>query len=401
MGYLLGSATQNSEIKTSTQTIAPHLKGILSSSIRDVHVGTMCRCGSAAFPAPGRLLESSTRNTDVVQPPSKATGLHQSKRFIMHHRDGVGCTCIENHEAAEPTKDDYMSTMERRCPNQLKDNPATYDWNEMPDFGVEESLPLFVGVLSYKTPLSLHGTLQNWRGFRFLQRIKAADVFVQLNRRSERDDEVMAEYQRDNLGDPQPHPLTLMGSADENLHPGLSISKFCRAAEAHPNGHPNGENLLLFLEKDWNLDVHFQSENNGYPGEKLHQLFNSINALIQRGVHLVRLGPLIRQNTWEHGDYWECPSQGVPWRCATSHKHRYANLPAVIDCKWFLRYLEPFALLDDPIMYGCRPGFQENHYCDWEEAATDGRIAWTNSQWVVAALSPLNPRLFRHKEIDG
>eukprot|EP00581_Thalassiosira_minuscula_P028330 CAMPEP_0183757118 /NCGR_PEP_ID=MMETSP0739-20130205/5515_1 /TAXON_ID=385413 /ORGANISM="Thalassiosira miniscula, Strain CCMP1093" /LENGTH=78 /DNA_ID=CAMNT_0025994471 /DNA_START=141 /DNA_END=375 /DNA_ORIENTATION=+ len=46
-----------------------------------------------------------------------------------------------------------------------------------------------------------------------------------------------------------------------------------------------------------------------------------------------------------------------------------------------LRYLEPFALIDDPIMYGCWKGMQQKQYCDWEEALKDGRIAWSNSQW--------------------
>lgn len=69
-------------------------------------------------------------------------------------------------------------------------------------------------------------------------------------------------------------------------------------------------------------------------------------------------------------------------RCTTSHQHRWTNHPMLVKCDWFLRYLEPYALLSDPIMY-C--GSSHVHrvrdgYCDWEEALQDGRVAWTNSQ---------------------
>ena len=69
----------------------------------------------------------------------------------------------------------------------------------------------------------------------------------------------------------------------------------------------------------------------------------------------------------------------------------------VVSCQWFLRYLEPFALLNDPIMHGCRAGMQEGEYCDWEEAMQDGRIAWSGSQWVIANL---DFDLFFHHEVD-
>ena len=43
---------------------------------------------------------------------------------------------------------------------------------------------------------------------------------------------------------------------------------------------------------------------------------------------------------------------------------------------------------------------QENGYCDWEAAMQDGRIAWTNSQWVMANIAGPKGKLFFHKEID-
>lgn len=91
------------------------------------------------------------------------------------------------------------------------------------------------------------------------------------------------------------------------------------------------------------------------------------------------------------------------FRCTTSHQHRWTNHPVLVKCDWFLRYLEPYALLSDPIMY-CGSSFvhrKRDGYCDWEEALQDGRVAWTNSQWVMAHI----PRegggqLFAHHEIE-
>lgn len=49
---------------------------------------------------------------------------------------------------------------------------------------------------------------------------------------------------------------------------------------------------------------------------------------------------------------------------------------------------------------GCGTGFQKSGYSDWEECLQDGRIAWTESQWVVANLEWRFVRSFLHKEID-
>lgn len=401
-GYLYGTVQNDaSDIDYSSQhqrqlTASPKFLAKQFSTTRTVHVGSMCRCGSNALPVRAPLSEIGV-DTTIVQPPSKATGQFHSKRFIMHppsvEGDEAGCTCIQDHEYAETTNDMFLKRLDRRCPNPLYE--PKYDYNVMPDLGVEEKLPIFVGVLSYKSPLSLNGTLHNWRKNGLFPRINAQEnVFVQLNKRSEADDDVMDSFQEQLESDGQP-PLTVMGSPEENLHPGLAISKFCRAAEAHPNSHPNGENLLLFLEKDWNL----YKMNGVDKADRLEEYFRSINALQQRGVPFVRLAPHSKET--DQTKMWKCPSEGVHWMCTTAHQHRWSNQPSVISCSWFLRYLEPFALLEDPIMSGCRAGFQENHYCDWEEALQDGRVAWTESQWVVATFErPPIPRMFIHKEVD-
>ena len=67
-----------------------------------------------------------------------------------------------------------------------------------------------------------------------------------------------------------------MGSLENNLHPGLAIARFCRAAD---QSNPNGENLLLYIEKIWVSGNRFQ--------EEAPSTFRSINALMQRGVPVV------------------------------------------------------------------------------------------------------------------
>ncbi len=155
----------------------------------------------------------------------------------------------------------------------------------------------------------------------------------------------------------------------------------------------------MFLEKDWNL-VGQPWNRQGCNLNRLEEIFHGINALVQRGVPYIRLGPHVRGVNPQDAKLWHCSAEGVPFLCTTAYQHRWTNTPFVLDCKWFLRYLEPFALLDDPIMYGCREGFQENGYCDWEEALQDGRVAWTNSQWVIAALGGERRKVFEHKEVD-
>lgn len=128
---------------------------------------------------------------------------------------------------------------------------------------------------------------------------------------------------------------------------------------------------------------------------------NCIGAEIGDYVRLTSPRPMTISGDIVNNDRtWKCPSQGFPWLCTMSHQHHWTNLPAVIDCKWFLRYLEPYALFDDPIMYGCRPGQARNKYCDWEHAMQDGRVAWTNSNWVVAHFAPPRMKLFDHFEVD-
>ncbi|KAL7436100.1 LOW QUALITY PROTEIN: hypothetical protein ACHAXM_005088 [Skeletonema potamos] len=173
---------------------------------------------------------------------------------------------------------------------------------------------------SYESPLSLNNSLHNWLENDVFHRIAAQDVFVQLNHRSSHDDAILYEFQQTKLNDR--HTITITGAPEENLNPGLAISKFCRMAEQHPSSHPNGENLLLWLEKDWVIIDNAKKL-------RLEKIFQSAVSLSQRGVPYIGLRADLGEA--EESRMWNCPAEGVPWRCTTAHQHRWLNLPSLID----------------------------------------------------------------------
>ena len=302
-----------------------------SSAEMKIIVQPMCRCNSGSMPV--------TSLTDSV-PGVLATGISQEQsvslggvKRLFFLRNNTRCHCRPGLGAV--TQDMYLSRVEASyCSPAPAD--STMRWSSLPDFGVQQKLPLFLGVLSYKSPKSLHAAFSNWQQ-QGLHSVGLAGTFVQLNARSAEDETVLTNFNTS-------FNITISGNSSENLHPGLAISRFCRAAEQAPTGHPGGENLLLFLEKDWQLRLreHRESEN-------LESIFHSVNTLVQRGVPYVRLTEKLPKV-----ESWQCDAEGSSWDCTVAHQQRYTNLPSVIRCDWFLRYLEPFALIHDSIMFGCR-----------------------------------------------
>ncbi|KAL7472605.1 hypothetical protein ACHAXS_012968 [Conticribra weissflogii] len=344
----------------------------------------MCRCPSGDLPNSTTVAEIGS-DTFINQPASMATGMRQSKHFIMHR--SLDCECIKNSNHATRSPDDFLKRYlgqriddKEYCRNP---HPSNFTWDQMPDFGVEQDLPLFIGVLSYESPQSLAAALDNWHETDLFQKSKARKIFVQLNHRSSRDDDVIRNFQ---AKFPKNDSIVPLGSPVENINVGSAIGKFCRKAETISN---SPDNRLLFLEKDWHVTIKAR--------DGLSSLFRSINALSQRGVPMVRLMDPLPEVRRKASLKWNCPALGVPWVCTVAHQQRWTNFPSVIDCKWYLRYLEPFAMMDDSIMYGCRRGFQDSRYFDWEEAMQDGRIAWSESQWVIAN-APSS--VFVHHEVD-
>ena len=259
LGVLCGS---NSSKWNMIYTVFPFNVASINSAPRHVHVGSMCRCGSNRVPMPDVNRElisiyqqvpkqsgNGGQDTLLIQSPSKATG-SEPKHFYHHPVEGCKCFPGDARIQPEPTSDRFMSQMSRdyflRPTNLCHESEAAsqFNWDQMPDFGVED-LPLFVGVLSYNSHLTLNNTLHNWLKHDFLRRIAAQDVFVQLNHRSREDDDILYEYEKKMKNR---HPMTILGSADDNLHPGLAITNFCRRAEEHPSSHPNGENRKLLSQ---------------------------------------------------------------------------------------------------------------------------------------------------------
>jgi hypothetical protein len=322
-------------------------------------------------------VSSIEEDTHVVQQRSLATGV-LDKQFVMRKAQ---CDCRQGKGV--PSGDQYFQKMlgrynSPRCDGKFHSNMS---WDFLPDFGVEQKLPIFLGVLSFSSPKSLNASLHNWESHNLAKRVNFAQTYLQLNNRSESDDAVVKNHA---TTFPFSH---VSGNSSENIHPGLAISRFCRQAEQSPQSHPNGENVLLFLEKDWHLTPPYGS------GDALERRFTSANSLMQQGVPYVRLTRKVVSSRFE----WTCHAEGVKWDCTTANQQRYTNLPSLIRCDWFLRYLEPFALMQDSIMYSCYERLRSRKYFDWEEAFQDGRIEWTNSQWVVANCQD---DMFHHHEVD-
>lgn len=381
-------------------TITMHKPSVTTTPeiVRELDVLPMCRCNSGRLPVL-KATSAALSETGVLQERSIATG--GPKQFRMRHAE---CECSPGR--GPNISDKYLATIEKQwgqlgeCLPMPKDTNMT--WDAMPDFGVEQRLPMFLGVLSYKSPVTMEWAMANWV-MRGLQNHVTAS-FVQLNARSSKDDEVVGRRGA-------PFNFTMFGSAEENIHPGKAIARFCRAAERHPKGHPNGENLLLFLEKDWFIAPtqryggHVQKKTgkvygrfkivNGPAFYDLAQIFGSANELAQRGVPYLRL---LRPSGGLSPARWPCSANNYTWECTPANQHRWTNLPLIVRCDWFLRYLEPFALLNDPIMYACRRNGRQKKFCDWEEAMQDGRIAWANAHWVVGSI-PDN--LWQHVEFDN
>ena len=483
-----------------------------TTTTRTVVVNSMCRCSSGAIPVPTRYNNRNNTSrvvvdTQIVQPPltidefesSSSSSLSLSKHFVMEPLRNCKClkkittqttneghgqpsydmflkgvgkynyinetdTCTSKKKSKKKNQNSGSSSSSNSINSIHKESTTTkYTWKTMPELGVEQDLPLFVGILSYNSPKSLNASLYNWHSEHGLFSSDATNtkgLFIQLNHRSQDDDTAIHEFKEyrkqkqkqqkrytndGNNGEDdgskrnnEEWTIDVTGSSQSNIHPGLAISQMCRQASRHPMSHPNNENLLLFLEKDWQLQpsgkINFMlnHDNFDYDGDDdggqeedhrrrppvLRTLFDSVRTLMQRGVNYVRLTSSLN-NDDDNPAYknaprkdkssgrWNCPSEGVPWVCETSHQHRWTNLPLVVKCDWYLRYLEPYALMTDPIMYGCRRGFQRSKYFDWEEAMQDGRIEWTNSQWVIASIVLNGPPsihgkhgIWNHVEID-
>jgi len=350
--------------------------------IRDVIVETQCRCG------PNRCFIKGDTTSDVtasiIQPASLATG--PTKKIYKSAR---ACTCVNG--TCNTGVGGLLRRMEHRYMHAIAIHNETRDgtpWTEIPDFGYERDLPVFVGALSFMSPRSLEAGLQNWKDTFFSPRVapQFKGFFLHLNNRSSADDAVAETFVKD-IADRGVPVKVSGGSSNENV--GKVIASQCRLAEKSPHSHPRGENVMLWLEKDWHWNVAMYGLN------VLNDRINSAREILQRGVVKLNMRPVGAPSPTLS---WPCRGQNVTWTCAPGFLMHNMNSPMFIRCDWFLRYYEPYALFDEPVMLAHGRTGKKRKYFDWEEAGQDGRIEWVNSNWILGASQEKG--LFKHVEVN-
>lgn len=233
--------------------------------------------------------------------------------------------------------------------------------------------------------LSLSAGLLNWKETLFAPEVASQfkGFFLHLNNLSGADDAVAQPIARI-IRERGLQVKITGGLSNENV--GKVISDQCRLAERSEHSHPRGENILLWLEKDWHwrIDV--------YGLDHLNDVINSAREILQRGVVKLDMRPSGTRNI-----SWPCRGQNVTWKCAPGFQYHNMNSPMLIRCDWFLRYFEPYALFDEPVMLAYGRTGKKRKYYDWEEAGMDGRIEWVNSNWILGASQQ---RLFQHVELN-
>ena len=247
-------------------------------------------------------------------------------------------------------------------------------------------MPIFVGALSFMSPMSPGAGLQNWTDTLFSPQVapKFKGFYLHLNNRSWADDEVVEPFARRLRDMGLPVAIT-GGSANDNV--GKVIADQCRQAEQSEHSHPRGENILLWLEKDW----HWNADKYGL--NVLNEKIDSAREFLQRGVVKLNMRPAGRPNIT-----WPCRGQNVTWRCSPGFVFHNMNSPMLIRCDWHLRYFEPYALFNEAVMMAHGRTGKKRKYFDWEEAGQDGRIEWINSNWILGASREGD--LFKHVELN-
>ena len=236
------------------------------------------------------------------------------------------------------------------------------------------------------SPLSLGAGLQNWKETFFSPQVASQfkGFYVHLNNRSRADDAVVEPFAR-HLRD-MGLPIAITGGVS-NDNVGKVIADQCRLAEQSEHSHPRGENVLLWLEKDWHWNV------GGHGLDVLNDKIDSAREVLQRGVVKLNMRPAGRPDIT-----WPCQGQNVTWRCSPGFVFHNMNSPMQIRCDWHLRYFEPYALFNEAVMMAHGRTGKKRKYFDWEEAMADGRVEWVNSNWILGASQEGD--LFRHVELN-
>ena len=349
---------------------------------REVVVETQCRCNPNRCFSKGET--QAVMATNVTQPASLATG--PPKTFSKAVRP---CSCSDG-QCNVGLGDTFRKLETRYSSTGSREARAGTPWAEIPDFGNERDLPVFVGALSFMSSLSLGAGLQNWKETFFSPQVASQfkGFYVHLNNRSRADDAVVEPFAR-HLRD-MGLPIAITGGVS-NDNVGKVIADQCRLAEQSEHSHPRGENVLLWLEKDWHWNV------GGHGLDVLNDKIDSARELLQRGV--VKLNMRIPHQWPSRPNItWPCRGQNVTWWCSPGFVFFNMNSPMLIRCDWHLRYFEPYALFTEPVMMAYGRTGKKRAYVDWEDAGADGRIEWINSNWILGASQERD--LFRHVELN-
>ena len=346
---------------------------------QEVVVETQCRCNpNRCF---SKVETQAAIATNITQPASLATG--PPKSFSKAVRP---CSCGDGQCNVGIGTPAFLEVETRYSKSVAHEARSATPWAEIPDFGNERDLPVFVGALSFMSPLSLGAGLQNWKETFFSPQVASQfkGFYLHLNNRSRADDAVVEPFAR-HLRD-MGLPIAITGGVS-NDNVGKVIADQCRLAEQSEHSHPRGENVLLWLEKDWHWNV------GGHGLDVLNDKIDSAREVLQRGVVKLNMRPAGRPDIT-----WPCQGQNVTWRCSPGFVFHNMNSPMQIRCDWHLRYFEPYALFNEAVMMAHGRTGKKRKYFDWEEAMADGRVEWVNSNWILGASQEGD--LFRHVELN-
>ena len=198
-------------------------------------VQPMRRCNSGSMPVTSRTDSvTGVLATGISQEQSVSLG-GMKRLFLL--RNNTRCECRPGLGAV--TRDMFLRRVETSyCSPAPTD--STMRWFSLPDFGVHQKLPLFLGVLSYKSPKSLYAAFHNWQQ-QGLHNVGLAGTYVQLNARSAEDEAVLTKFKTS-------FNITVSGNSSENLHAGLAIARFCRS-RAVIDQPPRGRKLAVISGK--------------------------------------------------------------------------------------------------------------------------------------------------------
>lgn len=218
----LSSSTQTTGFPTAskkTPVTGHNCTSPKDGPVRKVVIRNMCRCPQNYCTKRHDVLYNVT--TNIVQRASLATG--PAKQFDMIV---TNCSCVPGqcNEYTNLGEGPHFNCRKRNETGRMK-------WTEMPDTSVEQGIPLFVGALTFRSPKSLAGGMENWAYTLFHDTVKSeiAELFVHCNDRTPTDDFEMTKPLR--MIQEKGYDVPVSGKAGVNWNVGRVIAEHCRSAE--------------------------------------------------------------------------------------------------------------------------------------------------------------------------